>query len=135
MSTDSSHRAKLIACFATVYLVWGSTYLVASIGVHELPPLLFGGIRFMCAGVLLGLTSLALGNRFTLDLVGSVIRDNTAHEGGSAIFFVSNDRTGELRITDSTLQRNTGDRFGTPGYPGIFFLGLGAPQLTRSSVS
>jgi len=67
MSTDSSHRAKLIACFATVYLVWGSTYLVASIGVHELPPLLFGGIRFMCAGVLLGLTSLALGNRFTLD--------------------------------------------------------------------
>jgi len=61
------HRAKLIVCFATVYLVWGSTYLVASIGVHELPPLLFGGIRFLCAGVLLGLTSLALGNRFDLD--------------------------------------------------------------------
>jgi drug/metabolite transporter (DMT)-like permease len=54
-------------CFATVYLVWGSTYLVASIGVHELPPLLFGGIRFLCAGVLLGLTTLALGNRFNLD--------------------------------------------------------------------
>ena len=38
MSTDSSHRAKLIICFAIVYLVWGSTYLVASIGVHALPP-------------------------------------------------------------------------------------------------
>ncbi len=50
---DSSHRAKLIVCFATVYLVWGSTYMVASIGVHELPPLLFGGIRFLCAGILL----------------------------------------------------------------------------------
>jgi drug/metabolite transporter (DMT)-like permease len=60
-------RAKLLVCFATVYLVWGSTYLVASIGVHELPPLLFGGIRFLCAGVLLGLTTLALGNRFNLD--------------------------------------------------------------------
>ncbi len=51
---DRSHRAKLIVCFATVYLVWGSTYLVASIGVHALPPLLFGGIRFVCAGILLG---------------------------------------------------------------------------------
>ena len=67
MSTDSSQRAKLITCFAIVYLVWGSTYLVASIGVHALPPLLFGGIRFMCAGVLLGLTALALGRRFELD--------------------------------------------------------------------
>jgi len=67
MSAHSTHRAKLLVCFATVYLVWGSTYLVASIGVHELPPLLFGGIRFLCAGVLLGLTTLALGNRFDLD--------------------------------------------------------------------
>ena len=64
---DSSHRAKLIVCFATVYLVWGSTYMVASIGVHALPPLLFGGIRFVCAGILLGLTALALGQRFELD--------------------------------------------------------------------
>jgi drug/metabolite transporter (DMT)-like permease len=67
MSTDPSHRAKLIVCFAIVYLVWGSTYLVASIGVHALPPLLFGGIRFMCAGVLLGITAFALGRRFVLD--------------------------------------------------------------------
>jgi drug/metabolite transporter (DMT)-like permease len=62
-----SHRATLIVCFATVYLVWGSTYLVASIGVHELPPFLFGGIRFVCAGILLGLVALALGRRFDLD--------------------------------------------------------------------
>jgi len=64
---DRSHRAKLIVCFAIVYLVWGSTYLVASIGVHALPPILFGGIRFICAGVLLGLTALALGRKFDLD--------------------------------------------------------------------
>ncbi len=74
------------------------------------------------------------GNRFTLDLVDSVIEDNTANEGGSAIFFVSNDRTGELRIADSTLRRNTGDRFGTPGFPGIFFLGRGSPQVVRSTI-
>jgi drug/metabolite transporter (DMT)-like permease len=62
-----SRRAKLILCFATVYLVWGSTYLAASVGVHVLPPILFGGIRFICAGVLLGLTALALGRKFELD--------------------------------------------------------------------
>ena len=66
-TAESSRRAKLILCFAAVYLIWGSTYLVASIGVHVLPPILFGGIRFMCAGVLLGLTALALGRRFELD--------------------------------------------------------------------
>jgi drug/metabolite transporter (DMT)-like permease len=67
MSPFLSHRAKLIICFATVYLVWGSTYLAASIGVHALPPLLFGGIRFLCAGALLALTAISLGQRFDLD--------------------------------------------------------------------
>ncbi|HEV8444495.1 MAG TPA: EamA family transporter [Steroidobacteraceae bacterium] len=67
MAPFPSHRAKLVVCFATVYLVWGSTYLVASIGVHALPPFLFGGIRFTIAGVLLGATSLLLGNRPALD--------------------------------------------------------------------
>jgi drug/metabolite transporter (DMT)-like permease len=67
VSAFPSHRAKLIVCFATVYLVWGSTYLVASIGVHALPPFLFGGIRFTIAGILLGATSLLLGNRPRLD--------------------------------------------------------------------
>jgi drug/metabolite transporter (DMT)-like permease len=64
---DSSHRAKLILCFATIYLVWGSTYAVASIGVHALPPLLFGGLRFLSAGVLLAVTAVAMGQRFDLD--------------------------------------------------------------------
>lgn len=74
------------------------------------------------------------GNRFTLDLVNTVVEDNSGNEGGSAVFFVSNNRTGELRITNSTLRRNTGDRFGTPGLPGIFFLGLGDPQITGSVI-
>ncbi|MEJ0086045.1 MAG: EamA family transporter [Pseudomonadota bacterium] len=67
MIPESSHRAKLLVCFATVYLVWGSTYLVASIGLHALPPFLFGGIRFAVAGVLLGATALLLGQKFELD--------------------------------------------------------------------
>jgi drug/metabolite transporter (DMT)-like permease len=64
---DSSRRAKLLFCFAVVYLVWGSTYAVASVGLHELPPFLFGGARFVIASLLLGGVALALGRRFELD--------------------------------------------------------------------
>ena len=74
------------------------------------------------------------GNRFTLDLIDSVMRDNVANEGGGAIFFVSNNRTGELRINGSTLDGNPSLGFETQGFPGIFFLGLGAPQATDSVI-
>ncbi len=74
------------------------------------------------------------GNLFDLDMVGSIIRDNTAREGGGAIFFVSNDRTGQLRITSSTLERNPSAGFETAGFPGIFFLGRGSPQVTDSTI-
>ena len=47
--------------------------------------------------------------------------DNHAHEGGGAIFYVSNDRSGTLAIRWSTLRRNPSDGFETQ--PGIFFLG------------
>lgn len=74
------------------------------------------------------------GNRFTLDLAGSIVRDNIANEGGGAIFFVSNDRTGELRITGSVLSHNPSAGFETAGFPGIFFLGSGTPQVTGSTI-
>ncbi len=74
------------------------------------------------------------GNLFTLDLAGSIVRDNTANEGGGAIFFVSNDRTGELRIVTSLLERNPSARFETAGFPGIFFLGRGSPQVVDSTI-
>ncbi len=86
MPASPSRRAKLILCFAAIYIIWGSTYAVASIGVHVLPPLLFGGIRFIAAGFLLGVTALALGSKFHLDAtewrhlfivaVGSVLLPN-----------------------------------------------------------
>ena len=50
------------------------------------------------------------------------IEHNNANEGGGAIFFVSNDRTGTLVIEDSTLRDNPSDGFETAGFPGIFVL-------------
>lgn len=42
----------LIAAFAAVYLIWGSTYLGIKIAIETLPPLLMAGARFMLAGAL-----------------------------------------------------------------------------------
>lgn len=74
------------------------------------------------------------GNTFTLTLCGVKMTDNTANEGGGAIFFVSNDRTGTLIIKDSTLSNNPSGKFETPGYPGIFVLANGDPQVTSSTL-
>jgi hypothetical protein len=70
------------------------------------------------------------GNRITLDLGGTVIRGNHARAGGGAVFFVSNDRTGTMRIRHSTLERNPSEEF--ENYPGIFFLGARRPSVTDS---
>ena len=51
------------------------------------------------------------------------MRHNHASEGGGAIFYVSNDRTGSLHLRWSTLRDNVSERFQTR--PGIFYLGRG----------
>ena len=76
------------------------------------------------------------GDTYTVRLIGSVISGNLAHEGGGAIFYVSNDHTGTLHITNSTLRHNPSQGFHTAGYPGIFYLGQGThPIVTGSSLS
>lgn len=75
------------------------------------------------------------GNTFTLTLCGTEITDNTANEGGGAIFFVSNNRTGNLVIRDSILRRNPSMGFETDGYPGIFMLAApGNPMVSGSTI-
>lgn len=74
------------------------------------------------------------GNTFMLSICGTEIAHNTANEGGGAIFFVSNDRSGSLVITDSLLEDNPSGGFETEGYPGIFVLADGDPQVTNSVI-
>lgn len=74
------------------------------------------------------------GNTFTLSLCGTEISNNEAKEGGGAIFFVSNDRTGSLFIDQSQLRDNLSEGFETEGYPGIYYLGLGIPHVSNSTI-
>ena len=47
----------VLAAFAAVYVIWGSTYLFIRIAVETMPPLLMAGVRFLVAGgVLLAVT-------------------------------------------------------------------------------
>jgi drug/metabolite transporter (DMT)-like permease len=45
--------AKVLAAFAAVYVIWGSTYLAIRIAIESMPPLLMAGARFLLAGALL----------------------------------------------------------------------------------
>lgn len=44
------NRWRLIAAFAAVYIIWGSTYLAIRFAVETLPPFLMAGIRFLVSG-------------------------------------------------------------------------------------
>lgn len=75
------------------------------------------------------------GNTFSLALCGTRMQDNVAREGGGAIFFVSNDRTGSMSIDRSTLIHNPSLGFETAGLPGIFVQTGGPPVVTDSTIT
>jgi drug/metabolite transporter (DMT)-like permease len=45
--------AAVVAALATVYLVWGSTYLAIRVADRTIPPLLMSSVRFLIAGTAL----------------------------------------------------------------------------------
>lgn len=59
----ASRTVQIAVAFAIVYVVWGSTYLAIRIGVQTLPPALFGGVRFVLAGLLMLLYARLRGAR------------------------------------------------------------------------
>lgn len=56
-------KGKALVAYLLVCMFWGSTYLAIRIGVAELPPFLFAGVRFLLAGVVLLVLAMALGGR------------------------------------------------------------------------
>lgn len=58
------------------------------------------------------------GNKMTLTILGSRIEHNEVNAYGSAVFFVSNDHSGNIAIEDSTITNNVGGSW-YPTYPQI----------------
>ncbi len=76
------------------------------------------------------------GNTYTLDVIDSIIEHNHARAGGGGIFYVSNNRTGELYIRNSFIVSNPSDDFETRGYPGFFIIAKqGFPVVENSLIA
>jgi hypothetical protein len=58
------------------------------------------------------------GNTMTLSICGTLIEHNSVTTHGAAIFFVTNDHTGDIRIENSIIRSNTGGWWYVL-YPGI----------------
>ncbi len=58
-------RAAILTAFASIYLIWGSTYLAILFAIRSLPPLLMAGTRFLSAGLILYLAARLSGARST----------------------------------------------------------------------
>lgn len=54
----SAPRGRVLAAFAAIYLIWGSTYLFMRYAVETLPPFWASGVRYFMAGVILWLLAL-----------------------------------------------------------------------------
>lgn len=44
---------RVIIAFATVYIVWGSTYFFIQKAIQHIPPMMMGAFRFLTAGILM----------------------------------------------------------------------------------
>ena len=75
----------IVMAFATVYLVWGSTYFFIQKAVQDFPPLLMGALRFFASGLLLLGWSFARRERvFNKKEIGHAI------VGGFLMLFIGN---------------------------------------------
>src|SRR5574337_330176 len=43
-------RWLVVAAFAAIYFIWGSTYLAIRFSIETIPPYLMSGVRFLVAG-------------------------------------------------------------------------------------
>jgi drug/metabolite transporter (DMT)-like permease len=63
ISAKTPSNGGLVAAFAAIYLIWGSTYLGIRYAVETIPPLLMMGVRHLTAGTLLYTWARARGTR------------------------------------------------------------------------
>jgi hypothetical protein len=75
------------------------------------------------------------GNEIVLNVTSSLIENNVANEGGSAVFFVSNNRSGSITIKDSIVRGNPRGTFETPDLPGFFVIAKQPTEVINSQIT
>ena len=72
-ATSRREHWLLMLSFASIYIIWGSTYLAIRFAVESIPPLVVAGLRHLTAGSVLLVWALARGYRPTKREVRSCI--------------------------------------------------------------
>ena len=74
------------------------------------------------------------GNEIVMNVTSSLIENNKANEGGSAIFFVSNDKSGTITIKDSITRGNPRGTFETPNLFGFYVIAKQPAIIINSQI-
>lgn len=56
----------IILAFFSIYVIWGSTYLLNKIAVNELPPFMLASVRFIIAGMLIFIIAKLMGTSIVI---------------------------------------------------------------------
>jgi len=86
-NTKQASTLMVIIAFATVYLVWGSTYFFIRMAIQGLPPLLMGAMRFFTAGILMLIWCIIRGEKIFIrkSLITSAIVGILLLGGGNGV--------------------------------------------------
>ncbi len=64
--SKSQSPILIILAFFSIYVIWGSTYLLNKIAVLELPPFMLASIRFVVAGILIFIIAKLMGKSLVI---------------------------------------------------------------------
>ncbi|RXJ51254.1 EamA family transporter [Gelidibacter gilvus] len=64
--SSSNSTLFIILAFFSIYVIWGSTYLLNKIAVSELPPFMLASIRFITAGLLIFIIAKLMGKSLAI---------------------------------------------------------------------
>jgi drug/metabolite transporter (DMT)-like permease len=118
-----SRAAKVWVALATVYVIWGSTYLGMELAGETIPPLFAVAVRFICAGLLLGAFTWWRRGRAAFAMrraeVATAVAAGALLPGANALLFVAEQRVptglsaliiGSVPLWIVVLRIATGDR-------------------------
>ncbi len=74
------------------------------------------------------------GNEIVMNVTSSLLESNGANEGGSAVFFVSNNKTGAITLKDSITRNNPRGTFETPDLPGFYVIAKAPAVIDNSQI-
>ena len=61
-----SNKTLIVLAFFSIYVIWGSTYMLNKVAVAELPPFFLASIRFTTAGLLIFIIARILGQSLAI---------------------------------------------------------------------